>query len=259
VLLVAAGDRIQIHGSANLRDWELLSEFGTDHGSHGGVWSAPTCSNCPWTGSRPHQVGPRRQHQPGRARRWIGDPVLHRRFRRHPVHRGRLARGGSLGRPGADFYVRQSFSDVPDGRRLWLGWTSNWNYADKIPTDPWRGMMSTPRQLSLATGADGGAMLVQQPVEELAGARQPAGVERPADRERRRGVPGERGRRRRPVPARCGLCRGLGRLRRARRAEDPGRLRHRGRGTVRRPDRFRVRAGQRRFPGPPRHTAGRRR
>jgi hypothetical protein len=57
VLLVAVGDRIQIHGSANLRDWELLSEFGTDHGSHGGVWSAPTCSNCPWTAIPPAPGG----------------------------------------------------------------------------------------------------------------------------------------------------------------------------------------------------------
>ncbi len=76
---------------------------------------------------------------------------------------------------GADFYAAVSWSDVPtaDGRRVWLGWMSNWNYANDVPTSPWRSTMSVPRTLSLrkvpvqATGQAETYVLVQQPVKEL--------------------------------------------------------------------------------------------
>ena len=69
---------------------------------------------------------------------------------------------------GADFYAGVSWSDVPraDGRRLWLGWMSNWNYANDVPTSPWRSAMSIPRELRLAR-IDGQYQLRQVPVAEL--------------------------------------------------------------------------------------------
>jgi sucrose-6-phosphate hydrolase SacC (GH32 family) len=68
---------------------------------------------------------------------------------------------------GPDFYAGVSWSDVPqaDGRRLWLGWMSNWQYAGKVPTDPWRSAMSIPRELTLRR-TPAGLRLVQQPVAE---------------------------------------------------------------------------------------------
>ena len=69
---------------------------------------------------------------------------------------------------GKDFYALQSFSDIPaqDGRRIWLAWLNNWNYASKIPTSPWKGMMSIPREVKLETH-NGQIKLVQKPIEEL--------------------------------------------------------------------------------------------
>jgi fructan beta-fructosidase len=43
---------------------------------------------------------------------------------------------------------------------------SNWNYANDVPTAPWRSAMSIPRALRLRRAADG-LRLVQTPVEEL--------------------------------------------------------------------------------------------
>ena len=70
---------------------------------------------------------------------------------------------------GADFYAGVSWSDIPskDGRRLWLGWMSNWDYANDVPTAPWRSAMSIPRELQLRRTPDG-FRLVQYPVRELA-------------------------------------------------------------------------------------------
>lgn len=74
---------------------------------------------------------------------------------------------------GRDFYAAVSWSDVPttDGRRLWLGWMSNWEYAQDVPTSPWRSAMSVPRELMLRDTADGWR-LVQTPVRELEALRQ---------------------------------------------------------------------------------------
>ena len=67
-----------------------------------------------------------------------------------------------------DFYAAVSWSDVPkrDGRLLWLGWMSNWQYANDVPTSPWRSAMSIPRSLSLRK-TDDRWLLVQRPVREL--------------------------------------------------------------------------------------------
>jgi len=68
---------------------------------------------------------------------------------------------------GKDFYATNSFSDLPpkDGRRIWIGWMSNWQYANREPTAAWRGAQSLPRELSLAQFSDG-IRLVQKPVVE---------------------------------------------------------------------------------------------
>jgi fructan beta-fructosidase len=67
-----------------------------------------------------------------------------------------------------DFYAAVSWSDVPkrDGRRLWLGWMSNWEYANDVPTSPWRSAMSIARSLSLRKAGDTWHLL-QQPVKEM--------------------------------------------------------------------------------------------
>jgi sucrose-6-phosphate hydrolase SacC (GH32 family) len=67
---------------------------------------------------------------------------------------------------GKDFYALQSFYDMPGERRIWIAWMNNWNYAAQIPTTPWKGIMSIPREVKLETH-NGQIKLVQKPIEEL--------------------------------------------------------------------------------------------
>jgi sucrose-6-phosphate hydrolase SacC (GH32 family) len=69
---------------------------------------------------------------------------------------------------GKDFYATLSFSGIPasDGRRIWMGWLSNWLYANVEPTAPWRGVQSVPRVLSLTRRPEG-IRLAQAPIAEL--------------------------------------------------------------------------------------------
>jgi sucrose-6-phosphate hydrolase SacC (GH32 family) len=69
---------------------------------------------------------------------------------------------------GPDYYAAVSWSNIPksDGRRLWLGWMSNWEYGGDVPTSPWRSAMSIPREVGLRQTIEG-IRLVQKPVPEM--------------------------------------------------------------------------------------------
>lgn len=63
---------------------------------------------------------------------------------------------------GADFYAAGTFSGAPGTRPVAIAWMSNWDYAAKVPTAPWRGATTLPRELSLKT-IDGEPALVVAP------------------------------------------------------------------------------------------------
>lgn len=69
---------------------------------------------------------------------------------------------------GPDNYAPVSWSDIPesDGRRLWIGWMTDLRYAGAVPTTPWRGGMTLPRELVLKRTSSG-LRMAQRPVEEL--------------------------------------------------------------------------------------------
>src|SRR5690606_17341106 len=61
-----------------------------------------------------------------------------------------------------------TWSDVPkqDGRHLFIGWMSNWQYANKVPTQRWRSAMTIARQLELEKRTDS-YIVSSQPVANL--------------------------------------------------------------------------------------------
>ncbi|GGJ43493.1 glycoside hydrolase family 32 protein [Deinococcus roseus] len=67
---------------------------------------------------------------------------------------------------GRDFYAASTFDNHPTGDKVWIGWMSNWQYAEKVPTYPWRSAMTLPRKLTLKTTPDG-IRLHQEPVAAL--------------------------------------------------------------------------------------------
>ncbi|GJM72702.1 hypothetical protein HMSSN036_49180 [Paenibacillus macerans] len=75
---------------------------------------------------------------------------------------------------GRDNYAGVSWSDIPaeDGRRLLIGWMSNWKYAQLTPTEEFRGAMTVPRELALES-RNGATVLTQRPARELARVRRP--------------------------------------------------------------------------------------
>ena len=55
---------------------------------------------------------------------------------------------------------------MPDDKRVMLGWMNNWDYANDIPTSPWRSAMSLPREVKLTQTPDG-PRLTQSAVKQV--------------------------------------------------------------------------------------------
>ena len=72
---------------------------------------------------------------------------------------------------GADYYASSTWNNTPDGKRIGLGWMSNWTYADSTPTTPWRNAQTFAREYQLRA-LDGQIRLVQSPVSPMTTLRQ---------------------------------------------------------------------------------------
>jgi sucrose-6-phosphate hydrolase SacC (GH32 family) len=59
----------------------------------------------------------------------------------------------------------QTYNNTPSGEAIAVGWMSNWQYTQEVPTFPWRGVFTVPRFLSLRRNpTQTGALLVQTPI-----------------------------------------------------------------------------------------------
>lgn len=69
---------------------------------------------------------------------------------------------------GRDYYASVSFGNMPQDKRIMLGWMNNWDYANSIPTTPWRSAMSLPRQVAMTQTASG-PRLTQNAAQQVDG------------------------------------------------------------------------------------------
>lgn len=180
VMTLAAQDRIQFYASKDLKAWTYLSEWGEKAANHGGVWECPDLF--PLTVAETGETtwvlivsinpggangGSGTFYFPGQ---WDGTNFTPEEDAHFSVTD--TVKWIDYGR---DNYAGVTFSDLPDGRRVLLGWMSNWQYANEVPTETWRSAMTIPRDLSLHA-TDFGTRLHQAPVEELQKLREKAQV-----------------------------------------------------------------------------------
>jgi fructan beta-fructosidase len=166
VMILAVHDRIHLYSSPNLKDWTFLSEFGQGIGAHGGVWECPDLFRIKVKGTSETKWVMLVSINPGGPNGGSATQYFVGNFDgTHFVKENKDIRWVDWGR---DNYAGVTWSNVPesDGRRLFLGWMSNWQYATVVPTQVWRSAMTVPRELNLIrNNAD--LILVSNPVEEL--------------------------------------------------------------------------------------------
>jgi len=159
-VVLAAEKKIQFYTSKNLKEWELMSSYGPA-GDTSGVWECPDLFEVPVL------------HQPGKTK-WV---LMHSPAPYMQYFVGEFDGTGfkndnntaKVYRPdyGSDYYAAITFNNLRSGEQpISIGWVNNWNYANDIPTTPWKSATSLPR--SLAVKNDGGEwILVQQPVAAI--------------------------------------------------------------------------------------------
>ncbi len=171
VLALSTAYKVQLYSSPDLKEWTHLSDFGPT-GATGGIWECPDLFELPVDGGGSRWVLIVNLNPGGPAGGSAGQYFL-------GDFDGTTFTADTGGPDvrwldhGADFYAGVTYNDVPGGRRVLVAWMNNWQYGERIPTQPWRSAMSFPRELALASAPveDGGAVLVQRPVAELAALR----------------------------------------------------------------------------------------
>ena len=170
IMLTVLSDqhKVRFDGSPDLKRWTHLSEFGPA-GMTDGAWECPDLFPLPVEG------------QPGR-RKWvlkvdvqfsIGAQCFIGEFDGQRFVCDDATRQFLRVDYGKDFYAAQSWSDIPNGRHIWLAWMNNWEYARVSPAADWRGQFTIPREVRLMEDHRG-YYLVQRPIHELQQLRQPS-------------------------------------------------------------------------------------
>ena len=165
VMSLATTQTITFYGSKNLKEWTRLSEFGEGLGGHGGVWECPDLFPLTYEGKTKWvlfvSINPGGTNGGSATQYFIGN------------FDGKTFTPDAMNYPlwldyGRDNYAGVTWSNVPaaDGRRLFIGWMSNWDYANEIPTVNFRSAMTVARTLRLAHNGEH-LVVASEPVKEV--------------------------------------------------------------------------------------------
>jgi fructan beta-fructosidase len=162
VMILAVKDHVELWNSPDLKSWSKLSDFGQDYGAHGGVWECPDLFYLPMKGEAKGKwvmlvsINPGGPNGGSATQYFVGD------FDGKRFLTDADKEISTWIDYGPDNYAGVTFSNAPDNRKIFLGWMSNWAYAEAVPTSPWRSAMTLPRDLSLVKV--GGSVYLQSSI-----------------------------------------------------------------------------------------------
>ena len=169
VMMLAVGQHMEIYSSKNLKDWTKESEFGEGHGCHGGVWECPDLVELPVEGTKEKKwvlicnINPGGPFGGSATQYFVGDFDGSTFTNNYPEETKWMDYG-------KDHYATVTWNNAPDGRCIAIGWMSNWQYANNVPTLQYRSANTIARDLSLFK-QDGSIFLKSEPCKEMVEAR----------------------------------------------------------------------------------------
>lgn len=162
IMTLAVQDRIAFYSSPNLISWTKESEFGKTIGAHGGVWECPDLFPMDHNGQKVWvlfvSINPGGPNS-GSATQYFTGNFNGKTFTPFDTTTRWIDHG-------PDNYAGVTWSNTGD-RKIFLGWMSNWLYAQEVPTEKWRSAMTVPRDLALEKIGNE-FFLRSMPVPELA-------------------------------------------------------------------------------------------
>lgn len=148
VMLLAVGQEMEIHTSADLKEWKKESTFGAKQGAHGGVWECPDLVELLVEGTGRKRwvlicnLNPGGPFGGSAAQYFVGSFDGKTFVNESPAVTKWLDWG-------KDNYATVAWSDAPQERCIALGWMSNWQYQAILPTKQYRGENTIARDLTL--------------------------------------------------------------------------------------------------------------
>lgn len=148
VMILAVGQHMEIYSSVNLKEWKKESEFGAMQGAHGGVWECPDLVEIPVEGTREKKwvlicnLNPGGPFGGSAAQYFVGSFDGKKFVNESPTQTKWMDWG-------KDNYATVTWNNAPDGRCIALGWMSNWQYANNVPTRQYRSANTLARDLTL--------------------------------------------------------------------------------------------------------------
>ena len=155
IVVLAAQNQVRFYGSPDLKNWTFLSNFGAEHGNHGGVWECPDFFPLKVSGSNQTKWVLLQSINPGGPNGGSATQYFVGEFDGKSFRNDNAPDKVLWIDWGRDNYAGVTWSDAPAGRRLFMGWMSNWDYAQNVPTHPWRSATTVARELSLRQTSEG--------------------------------------------------------------------------------------------------------
>lgn len=155
--VVADAQVVKLFKSTNLLRWEYLSDF-SGVGAQGGLWEVPELLHMDVEDSTAKKWVMLLSINPGGIAGGSGMQYFVGEFDgTRFTAEDAAAPDAPLDESqwldhGADYYAANSISGAPGDKPVLLGWMGNWDYAQDVPTTPWRGSMAIPRELTLVRG-----------------------------------------------------------------------------------------------------------
>lgn len=165
-LVVTGGDHLEFFRSTNLLDWEFAFSWGEGEGAHGGVWECPDVFELPIPGSGGSRWVVSVSVDRGAPAGGSGMQYFVGQFDGHRFVNDNSPETVLWQNWGKDYYAGITWENAPAARRVMIAWADNWLYRFDIPTTPFNGQLTVPRELGLRSTPDG-LRLHAQPVPEL--------------------------------------------------------------------------------------------
>jgi fructan beta-fructosidase len=161
IMTLATKDRITFYSSPDLKNWKKESEFGSNEGAHGGVWECPDLFELDDKGKKNWvlvvNINPGGPNKGSATQYFLGN-FDGNKFIPYGTNTKWLDYG-------PDEYAGVTWSNTGN-RKIFLGWMSNWMYANLVPSVAWRNAMTIPRGLHIMhVGKD--RFVASEPVQEL--------------------------------------------------------------------------------------------
>lgn len=162
VMTLATKNKVSFYSSPDFKTWEKESDVGSDVGAHGGVWECPDLFPLNDNGKKVWvligNIGGGAPNGGSGTQYFTGD------------FDGKIFTANSTETKwldyGPDDYAGVTWSNTGD-RKIFIGWMSNWLYANLVPTVKWRNAMTVARDLKIKHVGDK-IFVASEPVKEIA-------------------------------------------------------------------------------------------